>query len=233
MKIEKKVILGAIGWLPAFLIYNLILFVLIGNMQMTPSFWCSYIFVLVAFLMQILVTCVTYKRHGVRPRDLFLGYPISRSAVIYLVAELITGTVIMLIPACDVKVSFIIQILLFGVEVTFLVSGLIAKDHVEKLQAKDEARVFYVRNLMTDVQAMAQYAGNPDLKKNLERLAEELRYSDPVGHEALLNAEQFIADRIAYLDTCVRGRKEEEAQQVCALVRAQLRERNMKCKILK
>lgn len=143
MKVDKKYILGAVGWLTGFLVYNLILFVLIGNWQMTPSFWCSYIFVLVAFLMQILVTCLTYGREGVKPRDLFLGYPISRSAAVYLVVALIAGTVIMLIPSCDVKLAFVIQILILAVEVIFLVSGLIAKDHAEKMEEHESRKVFF------------------------------------------------------------------------------------------
>lgn len=233
MKVDKKYILGAVGWLTGFLVYNLILFVLIGNWQMTPSFWCSYIFVLVAFLMQILVTCLTYGREGIRPRDLFLGYPISCSAAVYLVVELIAGTVIMLIPACDVKLAFIIQILILAVEVIFLVSGLIAKDHAEKMEETENQKVFFVRNLMTDVQGYALSVKDETVKKEMLSLAEDLRYSDPMSHEALSSLEQFIAERIAYIGSCVRAGRETEAWQACVLVRNQLKERNMKCKILK
>ncbi len=233
MKVDKKYILGAVGWLTGFLVYNLILFVLIGNWQMTPSFWCSYIFVLVAFLMQILVTCLTYGRQGVRPRDLFLGYPISRSAAVYLVVALIAGTVIMLIPSCDVKLAFVIQILILAVEVIFLVSGLIAKDHAEKMEEHESRKVFFVRDLMSDVQGYALSVKDETVKKEMMALAEDLRYSDPMSHEALSSLEQFIAERVAYIGSCVRAGRETEAWQACVLVRNQLKERNMKCKILK
>ena len=233
MKMNKKYILGAIGWLTGFLIYNLVLFVLIGGVQTTPSFWCSYLFVLVAFGMQLLVTFLAYGKNGIIPRDLFLGYPISRSAGVYLVVELVAASIIMLFPACDIKLAFVIQILILGVEIVFLVSGLLAKDHAEKMEEKENQQVFFVRNLSTDVAALLPYAQDAGLQKDLKSLAEELRYSDPVSHEALAQMENYLINQIAYLGACLREGRSQEATPLCNDIRNALKERNAKCKILK
>ena len=67
----------------------------------------------------------------------------------------------------------------------------------------------------------------------LEKLAEDLRFSDPVSSEALTEIEDQLAECLAQLQEAVSAQKTEQILSVCQEAERILAERNQLCKLNK
>ena len=66
----------------------------------------------------------------------------------------------------------------------------------------------------------------PEAARPLEKLAEDLRFSDPVSSEALTEIEDQLAECLAQLQEAVSAQKTEQILSVCQEAERILAERN-------
>lgn len=90
-----------------------------------------------------------------------------------------------------------------------------------------QKKVFYIRQLQVEVELLASKETDPAVRTELNRLAEMIRYSDPMSHEQLAGLEEKISAKVAELKTAAN--RPELITELISL----LEERNLKCKILK
>ena len=81
--------------------------------------------------------------------------------------------------------------------------------------------------MQTEVELLANAEKDATAKAALARLAEKLRFSDPMSDERLADLENRIGARIAELSTAA------DKTTVIEELNSLLEERNRKCKILK
>lgn len=93
--------------------------------------------------------------------------------------------------------------------------------------AKVNQKVFYIRELQADVEMLAEQEQNPEIKTSLTRLAERIRYSDPMSNVALADLEAKIQEKVTALRTA------DYKLEIIAELDLLLAERNRKAKILK
>ena len=89
------------------------------------------------------------------------------------------------------------------------------------------------RALQSQVNQMAAQCANPDAAAAVRKLAEELRYSDPVSSPALEEAERDLSAAVADLQSAVADDDSEAVKQLCRKAAALLAERNRLCKLHK
>ena len=80
---------------------------------------------------------------------------------------------------------------------------------------------------------MAAQCANPDAAAAVRKLAEELRYSDPVSSPALEEAERDLSAAVADLQSAVADDDSEAVKQLSRKAAALLAERNRLCKLHK
>ena len=77
------------------------------------------------------------------------------------------------------------------------------KNIVQEIDQKIKRNVFAIRSLVTDVETMAESVENREVKAKLDRLAEDIRYSDPMTSEVVAELDLQIKDIIAELEVYV------------------------------
>lgn len=217
-----------------FLVYNVVLFAIAGFDMHAGPFWISYVFVLAAFGCAAAAGLLLNQRHYV-PRDWLFGYPIVKHTTAYIVVELVVSTIFMLLDSTGMSwvAPFVIQLIILAVHLVFLISCFLAKDIIEDVETKVKDATTYIRLLQVDVEMVVSKASDPAVKAAFTKLAEDVRFSDPMSNPNLFELEKLIAQQVNNADSCIALNDIEGALQCCNRASLLLLERNKKCKALK
>ncbi len=199
----------------------------------TPVFFVSYGFTMAAILAQIYVIRTAFFQ-GEELKSKFYGFPIARVGVIYLAAQLILGLIFMAVGTyVPVWIPIVVYTLLLGAAVIGFVAADAARDEVERQDVKQVKEVFVMRSMQASVNAMVDQCEPGELQTAVQKLAESLRYSDPVSNDALASIEAQLADSIRQLKQAVIDKDADGALKLCKNAEMILSERNQLCKLTK
>ena len=207
-----------------FILFNVIAFSV--PTDKTIAFWIAYAFTVVAFVLQIGIWNAAFKAAEVL-KSKFLGIPIIYAGIAYLVFQLIVFAVFMIFPLIPTWIVVIACAMVLGISAVCLISADAARDEINRVEEKVNRKVFYIRELQADVETLAEQEQNPEIKASLERLAEKIRYSDPMSSEALEDLEARIKEKVSVLKTT------NNKSKIITEVDLLLAERNRKAKIVK
>ena len=212
-------------------VYNVLAFAL--PFPKTAVFAVSYLFTTIAILAQIyVIRTAFYRGEGVKSK--FYGFPIAKLGVIYLAVQLIAGLVFMALGLIvPVWLPLALYVVLLGVAAAGFVAADAARDEVVRQEVKLEKDVSRMREFQAKGRALVTLNQVPEAARPLEKLAEDLRFSDPVSSEALTEIEDQLAECLAQLQEAVSAQKTEQILSVCQEAERILAERNQLCKLSK
>ena len=208
--------------------FNLILFLVTSEIEKTPIFWSCFAFLNLAAVCTLGSTLLT----TLKDKDSFLfALPIVYASAIYLCVEAILGFAFAfqnnglltwaIVLQAVALILYIIVILLTYLGILFVKKD---RDYVEK-------KVGYIAGLKDRVAALADAVTFPEAKKDLEKLAADIRFSDPMSHEQLAPLEEELMHLIEDME--VEPENEELLKAKTKEASLLLRRRNARAKSLK
>ena len=218
-------VLGAI-----FVVYNLFVFVLCK--PVTAVFWLSYLFMLAAFVFQVGALKTSFRTLDVEAA--FFGIPLMQLSVYYFFAELFASAVFMFFQhAVDIRIPLLIQVLLLAIFIIVAVMSVAGRDAAKESKDHIAQQVSALKGMGVDVELLAKAEADPQLRNKLDKLAESIRYSDPMSTPAIEDVEGRIHQAICELRIyCEHGEKEQALQTVSRL-EMMIVERNKKLMLSK
>lgn len=213
-----------------FALYNVLVFTFANNF--TTVFWFAYGFTFLAFILQVIGFFVSYGRKTT-PNNTFLGIPITLIGLVYLCVQVIVGSIFMIFADMSLKLTNVIQIIILAVYIVACSAALFAKNAVSDIHDTTKEKLLFIKLLENDVIALQERATEPALITRLERLAELIKYSDPMSHPSLALIEQKITNKIDQLTEKAQDSKMAEVDDLCNQIELLMADRNRKCKILK
>lgn len=222
MKKNTKLAYAVLGIV--FILFNVIAFAV--PTDKTITFWIAYAFTVVAFALQIGIWIAAFKAAETL-KSKFLGVPIIYVGIVYLVLQLIVFAVFMIFPLIPSWIVVMACALVLGISAICLISADAARDEINRVEEKVNQKVFYIRELQADVEMLEEQEQNPEIKTSLTRLAEKIRYSDPMSDEQLSDLDSKISTKVAELKTV------SSKFEIITELNSLLDERNKNCKILK
>jgi hypothetical protein len=209
--------------------YNVVIFVI--SFDRGAGFWTGYAFSILAIL---LMTAVYARFFGQELRSKVYGWPLLTVAWRYLIIQIIAGLAQMaLSPVVPFQYGLAVNVVLLGACLLGLVVMEAAKEYVEHLDAKIEAKTYFIRTLREYTENLTSRAKDEGLKKSLKTLAEAVRYSDPMTNPQLSTIEDKIEVKVNELAEKVKKTDVGGAQTLCEEMQLLLADRNRKCKMLK
>lgn len=229
-RVKKIAIILAI----TFLTYNIVLFAVCGFVGHGASFWISYAFMMIAFVV-IVGSGYALKSRGVQAKDWFLGYPIIKHCIFYMVIELFLSTLFVALDYFDSPwwIALVAQTIVLAVFLILVISCFVAKETIVEVQTKVNDATSFIKLLQVDVEMVAEKVTDTSLKETFLKLAEQVRYSDPMSNENLFELEKQITLQVSNASSCIMLNDNEGALQCCNRATILLTERNKKCKALK
>ena len=209
-----------------------ILFVLISIIAFavptvkTATFWIAYVFTAAAFAAQIGIWKTALSKEGTL-KSKFLGFPLVHIGIVYAVIQVIAFAVFMFVPTLPTWSAIVVCSIIAGVSAVCMISADAGRNEIERVEAKVQKKVFYIRELQADIELLADNETNADVKTALTQLAEKIRFSDPMSNEQLVDLENKISIKAAELKNAA------SKMEIITELNSLLDERNKKYKILK
>ena len=205
-------------------VFNLLVFTIFKTH--TKVFWLSYAFMTVAFIVQILSMFLSFKTADVETA--FFGIPLASFSIYYLCASLIVGAVFMVFQNAGFTLALVIQTLILAA-----IISLLARDTVQAIGENVKQNVTNLKSILVDVEMLSSSCTDPELKQALNKLADTVKYSDPMSTTAVELVEQRIMRKISELRVSIDNNQIPDALQVCKELELLYVERNKKLALSK
>lgn len=210
------------------LIYNILLFII--KKDFVTVSWISYFFTMVGFVVLLFDAFIPEEKFSRYP---MFGLSVSTYSITFFVIQLVFGILLMLFDGFNTTFALVIEILLLAFYLFRIIQVLVAKEIVAKQDNKVKQKEFYIRSLLIELEDMSELVTDEELKKSIEQLTEDIRFSDPMSHESLVSTEERIRMNIASLRDNIDAGRAEDAVDSVSLIKRLVRERNSKCLLLK
>lgn len=229
MKKPKNLYLTAAIYAILIGVYNMLVFVIFKRHSYV--FWASYAFATLAFVVQIASMLLSLKRADVE--TVFFGLPLISFSVYYLIAELCVGAIFMIFQAIGLVIAIVIQVLMLAGFLIIAIIAIMARDTVQAIGDNVKEKVVQHKTTLIDVEALLAACENAELKTRLKKLAETIKYSDPMTNDAIADIEQRIWQKILELRVYCENNEITDAEKTCSALELLYLERNKRLIISK
>ena len=207
--------------------------VLVVPFVKNAAYWLSFVFTLLAFAAQLYVFKISF-RNGESVRSKFYGFPIARIGVMYLAVQLVLGLLVMALAKwLPAWIGVILFVITLAVAAVGCIAADMMRDEVERQDVHLKKDVSHMRAMQSKAIALVNQCDAPALKNELEKLAEDFRFSDPVSSEALADIEASLSACLDELQRSLTDGDMDSATVLCHRAKTVLVERNRLCKLNK
>ena len=208
----------------AFVLFNVIAFAV--PTAKIATFWIAYVFTAVAFALQIAIWKFAFKGADTL-KSKFLGIPLISVGITYLIIQIIAFAVFMALPLTASWIAIVVCALILGISAICLIGTETGREEVGRVEEKVEKKVFYIKALQVDIEMLTSAERDADTKMALTKLAEKIRFSDPMSDESLVDLEAEITAKVKELKTA------KDKAEIITVLDSLITERNKKAKLLK
>ena len=221
----KKYILASVVYAAVFAIYNII--VLFAFTPKNNVFWASYAFMCIGFVVNVAVMLLSYRNRDVEA--VFMGIPLISFSIFYFFAELFISFVFMAARNhVGIKLCVIVQVIFLLIFVIFAALALLAKTTVEEKTSNVKEKVSAMKNLAIDVKVLEDACMDRELKAELHKVTEAIRFSDPMTNDSVADLDDVIRGKVSELKLHCRSNAKDDALQTCYQLSSYLSERKMR-----
>ena len=221
---KKNSLMSYIALGIVFALFNVIAFII--PTEKTATFWTAYAFSVVAFAVQIPLWKIALGKKDTL-KSKFLGIPVIHVGITYLIIQLIAFAVFMILPTLPVWLAVVVCTIILAISALCAIAGQAGANEINRVEEKIKVKRAFIQFLQTDIEILAETETDAETKAALKKLAEKVRFSDPMSHEMLGELESRITAKVEDMETS--SNKISLVREVEVL----LIERNKKCKILK
>ena len=207
-----------------FALFNVIAFVI--PTDKTATFWTAYAFSVVAFAVEIPLWKIALGKKDTL-KSKFLGIPVIHVGIAYLIIQLIAFAVFMIFPTLPVWLAVVVCAIILAISAIYAIAGQAGANEINRVEEKIRVKRAFIQFLQTDIEMLIEAETDVETKAALSKLAEKVRFSDPMSHEMLGELESRISAKVDEIKTA------SDKNDLIAEVTTLLTERNKKCKILK
>lgn len=216
-----------------FVLFSIIFFMI--PFKKTGIAWLELIFSWLSIIAGLLITVYAFSK-GENVKSKLYGFPVFRVGIIYMVVQLVFCLVFCSIAAVAKIATWIpalLSIMLIGAAAIGVIATDNARDIVQQVENRVTAETRAIKYFRLDVSALVDMCRDANLKKSLEKLSEEIRYSDPVSKPELEAVEQQMSQKVDRLRYLIDENNVSAAMAEVNDINALLADRNRRCKMLK
>lgn len=225
----------SICWAIALVVFNVITFVAanetVGLGFVSSSFWIGYSFITIAFIGNLICSFLFFKEEN--KGKVFLNIPIINLAYSALIVSLVVGAVAMAVPQIPYWIGVIVDVLVLAFYAIAIVKASAAADIVNDVEQKVKVQTFFIKSLTVDADSLMARAKSDEMKAETKKVYEAIRYSDPMSNDALVSIENQIQNEFNAFADAVKNNDIDLAKSSANELVVLIKDRNMKCKLLK
>lgn len=194
-------------------------------------FWIAFVFIAASFIGNLVCAYFAFKAENLK--KMFLNLPLITVSWSALIAMLIVGSGLMLIPNCPAWIAAIVCILLFAFNAVAVIKAVWAADTVNNVDEKIKANTSFIKRVTVDAECLISRARSDETRAACKTVYEAARYSDPTSNDALSLTEAKITLKMDELAEAVASDNAEAADAAAQELKTLFDERAARCKSLK
>ena len=225
-----------ITWIVGFVLFNAITFLIPNEIFGVTRFdkgvfWIAYGLITLSVIAE-LITAYKFVKEDSFDKT-FLNIPLLRTSYMAIVVSIIVGLVFMIFPVMPSWIGAIICLLIAGYFVIACVKASTVANVVADIDAKVKTKTAFMRMAIVEAENILARSTTTEIKVEVKKVYEALRYSDPMSNPALDDIEQEIDNGLKELKNAVTCNDNAKVLIVTASILLNVKERNSKCKLLK
>ena len=126
--------------------------------------------------------------------------------------------------------SAVISIILLALALIGVIAADNAKDIIEKSDTKITEKLQNVKEFKLNIDSLCNNCTDKDIKKQLEKLSEKIKYSDPVSSDKLYDIENKISKEIEEISNMIFNNNYTGLSDKIDSIDRLVDDRNKKCK---
>lgn len=219
-------------WAICFVAFNIIAFARPTFINIfTGSFWIGYLFIDIAFAGQLCCSYIAFKAENLHKT--FYNVSLILVSYIALVSMLIAGSLCMVIPFFPVWLSVVICVLVASISASIILVTCFVINVVSGIDNEIKTKTFAIKTLTADAEHLLSVAQSFELKKECEKVYENLRYSDPMSNTALSEINEQIQRQFSSFESAVNSADLELTVSIANELLVLIDKRNKQCILLK
>ena len=219
-------------WAICFATFNIIAFARPTFINIfTGSFWIGYLFIDIAFAGQLCCSYIAFKDENLQKT--FYNVSLILVSYIALVSMLIAGSLCMVIPFFPVWLSVVICVLVASISASIILVTCFVINVVSGIDNEIKTKTFAIKTLTADEEHLLSVAQSFELKKECEKVYENLRYSDPMSNTALSEINEQIQRQFSSFESAVNSADLELTVSIANELLVLIDKRNKQCILLK
>lgn len=213
----------------SYIIYNVIIFAILGIAGHGVSFWIPWFFSLITFLLVLGV--FVFSSHFVKnPKTWIYDYPIFRKTVIFYILSLAIELVLVLFNTIIPPIlSFLIPFCILGAYLIFLLVSILNKKISKGVLDSEREELAFIEKLRCDLKKISTL----DDRKEFKELCDMVLYSDPRSCKESKMVEKEITSKVEGLSKQLSTYGEDDISHICLELKRLLLERNNIVKLYK
>ncbi|MBE6730344.1 MAG: hypothetical protein E7564_01495 [Ruminococcaceae bacterium] len=197
--------------------------------------YISFVFTVIAIIASALISAYAFSgKEDLRSK--VYGFPVFRVGIVYALAQLIFTVLVSLISIflyIPEWITIFVGVVLLALAALGVIATDNARDVIEAIEAETSVQTKEMKLFRADVSTLAYNVEDAEVKKELEKLSEMFKYSDPVSSEATEPYERELNLRLEDLRASLTIETKEELLASIKAIKNLLAERNRICKLNK
>ena len=195
-------------------------------------FWVSFLFGVISIGIQFYVQMKAFE--GNQAVSKFYGFPIARIGLLYMAVQLVLSLLMSVLGRwVPLQMVVIIYVMVIAITAVGLIAADTMREEVETLDRKLADNTSFMRNLQLKVGMIISQCEMEDIRNEIERFAENLRFSDPISSDAIKEIEKELFSCVDDLQKNIINNDAKAALLLCRRADTILAERNHQCKLNK
>ena len=194
-------------------------------------FWIAFLFIVLAFVGNLVCAHFAFKADS--HKKMFLNLPLITVSWSALIAMIVVGAILMLIPDYSEWIAVVICIIILGFNAIAVIKAGWAADEVNKVDEKIKIQTSFIKNLTAETESILSRAKSEAVEVECKKVYEAVRYSDPVSNDALSIIEAEISVKVDEFASAVSMDDAEKVKEIAEEIVVHISERNKKRRALK
>ncbi len=220
---KRKAIYATILDLIFIIVFNIVFFVS-GGSEHPASLWISYGFIHFAYIMVLITPFFTPKSSSAAILGVASGY----ISTIYFVAELVIGSVFIVLKSESYVAALLVQLVALGIYAAILIANLISNEQTAQDVKQREQDVAYIKFAASKVKPLIEKAPDKRSERAVEKVYDMLHSSPSASSPSVQSLEAEIVRDIDSLEQYIMAGDSENIISVAASIINLVGERNGK-----
>ena len=219
-------------WTICFMIFNAVTFIsplrvnaIIGN------FWTGYIFIILAFLGQLLCSYIAFKEENIQ--KMFYNISLVLISYISFIVLFIVGMTCMITPILPISIGIVISMIISGIFAVLVVITCFVIKVVSDMDDEIDVKTFAIKNLTANAEQLMMKTTSTEMNEVCRKVYESFKYSNIMSDNSLKELNEQIQREFTSFENAVNENDKEMASSISMELIALINKRNIQCKLIK